>query len=254
MRRVLILGGTGEAVVLARMLHDQMADQVKAISALAGVTQSRAPIPGAVRIGGFGGASGLADYIQAEGIDVVIDATHPFAAQMAAQAHIAADRAGVLRLKIVRPTWRRDPRDRWIEVPDLAAAAATIPRIQARRVFLTVGGRSLQAFQDMPDVWFLARTTDAPLSPSPLANADHIVARGPFQRAAEIALMREHRIDLLVAKASGGAATEAKIEAARAVDIPTVIIRRPEPPPGATVEDAVGALAWLRAELARLMA
>ena len=250
MRRVLILGGTGEAVAIARMLHDEMADRVEAISALAGVTQSRAPIPGTVRIGGFGGVDGLAAYIQAERIDVLIDATHPFAAQMAAQVHAAAERTGTPRLKIIRPMWRRDPRDRWIEIPDLAAAAATIPRIQARRVFLTVGGRSLQAFQNMADVWFLARMTDAPPSPPPLANADYVVARGPFNTDAEIALMRTHTIDLLIAKASGGAATEAKIEAARALDILTVIIRRPPAPQGDVVADAEGALVWLKRLLA----
>ena len=245
MRRVLILGGTGEAIAIARMLHSEMADQVDVISALAGVTQSPAPIPGTVRIGGFGGVDGLAEYIRAERIDVLIDATHPFAAQMAGQVHAAAERTSTPRLKIIRPMWRRDPRDRWIEVPDLAAAAATIPRVKARRVFLTVGGRSLQPFEDMPDVWFLARMTDAPPSPPPLANADYVIARGPFQTDAEIALMRTHAIDLLIAKASGGAATEAKIHAARALDIPTVIIRRPPSPPGDAVADAEGALAWL---------
>ena len=250
MRRVLILGGTGEAVAIARMLYDEMADRVEAISALAGVTQSRAPIPGTVRVGGFGGVDGLVEYIQAERIDVLIDATHPFAAQMAAQVYAAAERTATPRLKIIRPMWRRDPRDRWIESPDLAAAAATIPRVEARRVFLTVGGRSLQAFEDMPDVWFLARMTDAPPSPPPLANAEYVVARGPFQADAEIALMRSHAIDLLVAKASGGAATEAKIHAARALDIPTVIIRRPPAPRGDAVADADAALAWLNRLLA----
>ena len=122
--------------------------------------------------------------------------------------------------------------------------------LKARRVFLTVGGRSLQAFEDMPDVWFLARMTDAPPSPPPLANAEYVVARGPFQTDAEIALMRTHAIDLLIAKASGGAATEAKIHAARALDIPTVIIRRPPAPPGDAVADAEGALAWLNRLLA----
>lgn len=251
MRRVLILGGTGEAIAIARMLHSEMADQIEVISALAGVTLSPAPIPGTVRIGGFGGVDGLVEYVQAERIDVLIDATHPFAAQMAGQVHAAAERSSTPRLKIIRSMWRRDPRDCWIEVPDLTAAAATIPRLEARRVFLTVGGRSLQAFKDMPDVWFLARMTDAPPSPPPLANADYVIARGPFQTDAEIALMQAHAIDLLVAKASGGAATEAKILAARALGILTVIIRRPPAPRGDAVADAEGALAWLKEQLDR---
>ena len=250
MRRVLILGGTGEAIAIARLLCDQMANRVEAISALAGVTQARAPIPGVVRIGGFGGVDGLVAFLESEQIDALIDATHPFAAQMAGQAYAAAERTGVPRLKVIRPMWHRDPRNRWIEVPDLVAAAATVARVAARRVFLTVGGRSLQAFEDMPDVWFLARMTDAPLSSLQLANAEYVVARGPFQTDAEVALMRTHSIDLLIVKASGGKATEAKIHAARKLDIPVVIIRRPPAPPGDAVEDADGALQWLNRLLA----
>jgi len=250
MRRVLILGGTGEAIAIARLLCDQMANRVEAISALAGVTQARAPIPGVVRIGGFGGVDGLVAFLESEQIDALIDATHPFAAQMAGQAYAAAERTGVPRLKVIRPMWHRDPRNRWIEVPDLVAAAATVARVAARRVFLTVGGRSLQAFEDMPDVWFLARMTDAPLSSLQLANAEYVVARGPFQTDAEVALMRTHSIDLLIVKASGGKATEAKIHAARKLDIPVVIIRRPPAPPGDAVADADGALQWLNRLLA----
>lgn len=248
MRHVLILGGTGEGIALARKLHEDMAGKIKVTSALAGVTAAPAPILGDVRVGGFGGAQGLANYIRDAGIDILVDVTHPFAAQMAAHAAAAAEATATSRLKVIRPMWRRDPRDHWIEVPDLAAAAAMLPKIEAKRAFLTVGGRSLRPFAGLSDIWFLARTTESLASPLPLANAEFLTGRGPFQEAAEIALMRQYAIDVLATKASGGTATEAKIKAARALDIPVVIVRRPTPPKGEIVDDIDLAITWIEAQ------
>ena len=247
-RRLLILGGTAEGRALAEAAEARFGPELTVISALAGRTRAPLLPAGEVRIGGFGGAEGLATYLRDEGIGLLIDATHPFATQISAQACEAAALAGTQRLALVRPPWRPAPGDRWIEVDTVEDAAAAIPDL-AERVFLTVGLRSLQPFSGRPNCWFLVRLVDKPAEPIPLVQYRLICARGPFAEDDERALLAEHGIDCVVTRASGGDATAAKLAAARALGLPVVMVRRPPPPPGdhaASVEDA---LAWIEERL-----
>jgi precorrin-6A/cobalt-precorrin-6A reductase len=219
-------------------------------SSLAGRTERPGPVPGAVRIGGFGGPEGLAAYLEEAGIDLLVDATHPFADAISAHARLAADSAGVPRLMLVRPPWARHPLDRWIEVDDLGAAAATVRRLGGR-AFLTVGASELAAFAGIESVRFLVRLVDQPRRPLPLRHYAVVVARGPFSLVEERQLIEGNRIEVLVCKASGGAATEAKLIAAREASLPVVMVRRPPPQPGEQVGSVAAALAWIEARLAR---
>ncbi|HZB90171.1 MAG TPA: cobalt-precorrin-6A reductase [Stellaceae bacterium] len=248
--QLLILGGTAEAAALAVETLRRFGAAVSVTTALAGRTEHPAPLPGRVRLGGFGGAEGLAAYLAAEGVDCLIDATHPFAAQISAQAAAAADAAGVPRLVLWRPPWQRHPLDRWIEVGDLAGAADVLPRL-GRRVFLTVGRRELGAFAALTQHHFLVRLVDPPDAPLPLASAELLLRRGPFNLAEERRILERHAIEVLVAKASGGEATEPKLIAARERGLPVVMVRRPSPPPGERVESVAAALDWLAGRLDR---
>jgi precorrin-6A/cobalt-precorrin-6A reductase len=236
--RLLILGGTAEAVALAVACTARPGLEV--ISSLAGRTRPPTLPPGEVRSGGFGGAEGLARFLIERGIGCVIDATHPFAAQMSAHAKAACDEASVPRLRLLRPPWQPEPGDRWIEVADLAEAARRLPEL-GRRAFLTVGQRDLGAFAGL-DLWFLVRTIE-PAGPLPLRRAQWLAGRGPFAVEGELALLRAHGIDVLVTKASGGEATYAKLVAARRLGLPVLMVRRPPPPPGPVVDSVAAALA-----------
>jgi precorrin-6A/cobalt-precorrin-6A reductase len=247
---LLILGGTGEAAALAAAAMARHGDQLLVTSSLAGRTGTPAPLPGRVRVGGFGGAAGLADYLTAAAVGMVIDATHPFAARISAHARQACDTLGVARLMLRRPEWRRHPGDRWIEVGSAAAAASRLPEL-GRRAWLTIGARELDAFAGLKGVHFLIRTIDPPTGPPPLASYEIIVGRGPFTLAGERHILERHAIDVLVARASGGAATEAKLVAARELQLPVLMLRRPPAPCGPTVTSIEEALAWLALELAR---
>jgi len=246
-RKVLILGGTTEGAALATELVARQGERIDVISSFAGRIQGLRPPPGRIRIGGFGGAEGLAAYLTAERIDLLIDATHPFAAQMSRNAREAAARAGVPRLLFWRHPWPRHPLDRWIEVDSIDAAAQALVHL-GPRVWLTVGASELAPFAAVPDRWYLVRLIEAK-APLPLPDCTVIEARGPFQLENERALIRHHRIDAIVSKASGGRATYAKIEAAREADLPVVMIRRPLPEPGDRVEDVAAAADWVAARL-----
>ncbi len=242
--RLLILGGTAEAATLARAAGNRFGAGIEVISSLAGRTARPAALEGQVRTGGFGGADGLTAYLRAVGIGVLVDATHPFAAQISSHARLACEAAGVPRLVLWRPEWVERPGDRWIAVPDLAGARAALPGL-GRRAFLTVGMKELDTFADMPEVWFLVRLIEPPARDLPLARHAVIHGRGPFRLAAERALLAEHRIDVLVTKASGGAATEAKLAAARAAELPVIVVRRPPPEPGPRAAGPAAAVSWL---------
>ena len=248
--RLLILGGTAEGRALADAAKARFGSSLAVISALAGRTRAPLLPAGEVRIGGFGGAEGLAVYLRDERIGLLIDATHPFATQISAQAREAAAQAGSERLVMVRPPWRPLPGDRWIDVDTVEEAAAAIPA-EARRVFLTVGVRSLAPFTGRPDLWFLVRLVDEPAEPIPFAQHRLICARGPFAEANERALLEAHGIDCLVTRASGGDATVAKLTAARALGLPVVMVRRPPPPPGLCASSIEDALAWIAQHLDR---
>ena len=252
-RHLLILGGTAEASALARAAGARFGAALTVTSSLAGRTRRPTHPPGRVRVGGFGGASGLQRYLRRVRVDMVVDATHPFAAMISANARAACEAVAVPRLSLVRPMWRRAPGDRWIEVEDAAAAAAALDRIEprdgARRVLLTLGVGGLEAFRGRADCWFLVRLIDPPAPPPPLARYQVLVGRGPFTVEGERALIAGRRIDAVVCKASGGAATEAKIVAARELGLPVIMLRRPAPEPGETVAEVAGALDWIAARL-----
>ncbi|GAA0257159.1 cobalt-precorrin-6A reductase [Cryptosporangium japonicum] len=236
MSRVLILGGTGDARRLASSLvgaHD-------VVSSLAGRVRSPLLPPGEVRIGGFGGVAGLAAYLP--GFDAVIDATHPFAARMTAHAVEACARVGVPLAVLRRRGWDEVPGDRWVRVGSLADAAEVLP--PGQRVFLTTGVRGLDVFAGC-DQWFLIRCVDPPSVPLP-PRSSVLLARGPFAYADELALLREHAIDVVVTKDSGGSATYPKLEAARTLGLPVLMITRPPVPPSASVVTTPeAAAAWL---------
>jgi precorrin-6A/cobalt-precorrin-6A reductase len=243
-RRLLILGGTGEASALARAVPVRFGDAVEATTALAGRTERPGPIPGQVRIGGFGGAKGLAAYLADHRIDCVIDATHPFATEISASARVACDAMRVPRLILQRPPWRRHPLDRWIEVDSAESAAVIVGRV-GRRAWLTVGAGSIAQFAPADGVRFVVRLVDPPRERLPLKFYEIVIGRGPFTLAEERHLVARHAIDVLVCKASGGAATEAKLIAARELSLPVIMIRRPPGEEGPAVETIDAALDWL---------
>ncbi len=241
MTRVVILGGTADANALAAALYD--APGIALTTTLAGrVANPKLPM-GDVRIGGFGGAIGLAAYLRAERVDAVIDATHPFAARMSRNAFVACADTGVALLALDRPRWTEEVGDTWLRVPD-EATAAHLAYERGRRIFLTIGRQGLAPYAAMEDRWFLIRTIDPPEPPLP-ARHRIVLARGPFAQAEEVSTMREHAIDLVVAKDSGGAMTVAKLAAARALQLPVVVIERPAPSGARTVASREEVLAWL---------
>ena len=238
---MLVLGGTGESTALAAALAER--DGVDAITSLAGRTRDPAEVRGAVRVGGFGGVEGLTAYLRDHSIDVLVDATHPFAALISRNAAAACAATGVSRLSLSRPPWTAVSGDRWIPANSIVAAAGLVPR-HGKRVFLTVGRQELAAFAGLP-CWFLVRMIDPPEQAPPLEDCEVILGRGPFDEAEDAALLGQHGIDLLVSKNSGGPATYGKIAAARALGLPVVMIERPKPPGGETVETVDAALAWI---------
>jgi len=247
--RVLILGGTAESAGLARSLANSYGDRLDVTTSLAGRTRVPSAVPGKVRSGGFGGAEAMAYYIRDQRIAAVIDATHPFAAQISANATIACDMVNVPRLVLSRPCWSPQRGDIWIEFDTVEAVAEALPEY-GRRAFLTVGVQELSAFAKLAEVSFLVRLIDAPSDPLPLTNYQIITGRGPFSVAAEQALMEAHHVDVLLTKASGGDATAAKLEAARYLGLPVLMVRRPPAPEGPAVEDVTAAIDWIHGRLA----
>ncbi len=243
-RHLLILGGTGEAARLARAAVARFGDRMAVTTALAGRTRHPGPLAGQVRIGGFGGAPGLADYLLDHHVDRLIDATHPFAALISRAARLAAEDRLVPRLVLRRPPWRPHPLDRWIEVDGVEAAGRLVGQV-GRRAWLTVGSGALAAFAGASGVRFIVRLIDPPRAPLPLPVHEVVLGRGPFSLAEERRLIERYRVDVLVCKASGGAATEAKLIAARELSLPVIMVRRPPPEPGPAVETVEAALDWL---------
>ena len=213
---------------------------------LAGATATPGPAPIPLRIGGYGGAEGLAAFLTAERIDAVIDATHPFAARMSANAVAACRAAGTPLVVFTRPPWTREPGDRWVEVATMDEAADALGT-EPRTVFLTQGRLQLAAFARAPHHRYIVRAIDRPAEIDALPDCKLILARGPFSLADELALMKRERIEALVTKNSGGRATYAKIEAARALGIEVAILRRPDAPEAETLHDLDAVMAWIGA-------
>lgn len=240
--RILILGGTTEARLLAEDLAGR--PDLAPVLSLAGRTAR--PLPPAIphRIGGFGGAAGLAAYLREHRVEKVIDATHPFAERISANAEAACGSAGIPLLCYTRPGWQAGPGDRWTEVagaPEAAEAIGEAPR----RVFLTVGRLQLPAFAAAPRHDYLIRSIDPPDPPPDLPRHRLLLARGPFTQESETRLMREERIEFLVTKNSGGEATRAKLDAARELGLQVILIRRPAVGAAPAVHTLDAVLAWI---------
>ncbi|WP_043360705.1 cobalt-precorrin-6A reductase [Belnapia sp. F-4-1] len=238
-RRILILGGTTEARELAGALAG-----FDVTLSLAGRTAVpvRQPVP--VRVGGFGGVAGLVEHLRSEGVGLLVDATHPYAATISAHAAEAAAIAGVALLALRRPAWRRVERDDWMEVPDGTAAVAALGKA-SRRVFLALGRQEVAGFVAAPQHDYLIRSVD-PIEPKlGVPRAAYLLGRGPFDVAEERAMLETHRIERIVCKNSGGAATYGKIAAARELGIRVVMLARPVLPEVPSVGSVAEACAWI---------
>ena len=225
--RVLILGGTGEASRLAAHLsaHSSRRRDLAVITSLAGRVEHPTMPAGIVRVGGFGGLRGLIAFLEGESIDIVIDATHPFAAQISNHADPACKHTGVPLIALERPAWTPQPGDRWLQVPDVQSAASLL-NSPDQRALLSVGRQELGAFSACRDAWFLVRAIDRPTVPLP-RRSRLILSRGPFYLDEERRLLQEEGITHIVSKNSGGAATYPKIEAARELGIAVIMVERP---------------------------
>jgi precorrin-6A/cobalt-precorrin-6A reductase len=244
--RILILGGTTEARQLAERLAGRA--ELDVTVSLAGRVTDIVPHPVPVRVGGFGGAEGLAAWLRDEHVDLLVDATHPFADQMSKNAAGASLATGTPMLVLRRPAWTAVPGDRWQRVEDEAAAVAALGGAR-RRVFLALGRQHVAAFAAAPQHFYLVRSIE-PVADRVLPDATYVEARGPFAAADEQTLMDAYGIDIVVARNSGGSAGYGKIAAARALGIPVVMIEPPDPPPGAAAETVEDAVAWIDHRLA----
>ena len=206
------------------------------------VAPARQPVP--VRSGGFGGAAGLADYLAREHVDVLIDATHPYAGGISANAWAAAQMSSVRFVAVHRPPWIAVAGDRWTEVENVRGAVRALGATP-RRVLVALGRNEIAPLADAPQHFYLIRSVDPVDPPLRLPHATYVTGRGPFVEADEIALMRTHRIEVVIAKNSGGGATYGKIAAARALGIEVIMLRRPPVPDAPSVATVDEAIAWL---------
>src|SRR5229473_3883702 len=245
--RVLILGGTTEASGLAHLLASD--PRFETTLSLAGSTSKPRMQPVRTRMGGFGGPDGLAAWLEQEAIAAVIDATHPYADQISSNAVTACGRLAIPLATIMRPAWQPEPGDTWFPVASAEAAADALGP-ELRRVFLSLGRLELGAFASRPHHHYIARTIDPPGDVALPPDIRLLFGRGPFDTQAETTLLKREKIDVLVSKNSGGEATYAKIEAARSLGIPVVMIARPHKLRGHAVENAEAAMTWLEQWLA----
>ena len=226
---------------MARALADAGVD---AVYSYAGRTEAPVAQPLPVRVGGFGGVDGLASYLATEGTTHLIDATHPFAAQISRNAVNACAATETPLIALEREPWQAQEGDRWTHVPDLAGATAALGDAP-RRVFLAIGRQNLEAFAGAPQHYYLLRLVDPPTEPPPLPRAEAVIARGPFTVEGDRALLRDYRIEVIVAKNAGGAGAEAKLVAARELGVPVVLIDRPCVPARKVARTVDEVLDWL---------
>ena len=238
--RILVLGGTADARALASLLH---AAGAVFISSLAGRTAAPLMPEGEVRIGGFGGVAGLRDYVRAEGIGVIADCTHPFAAMISANAYAAAGETGARYVRLERPAWEPVAGDKWLRVPCIGAAADAL--LPGSRVLLTTGVKDLPAFFSRPDIGGVARMIGEPSVAVP-PDWRLVQERPPFSVDAELALMRDEKISVLVTKNAGGIARQ-KLDAARELGVQVVMVSRPVKAGREVAESAQAMFAILKA-------
>ena len=242
MQRILVLGGTSEARALAGALAKRA--QISVTLSLAGRTKEPAPQDVPVRTGGFGGVGGLADYLKARVISILIDATHPYAAQISMNAARAAEEANIPLLALRRPAWTAMPGDNWVEVDDVAGAVQALGHAP-RHVFLALGRKELAPFEAAPHHYYLIRSVDPPEATLALPHAVYIAQRGPFVETEERALLVQHAIEIIVARNSGGEAAYGKVAAARVLGLPMIMLRRPALPNVPAVTTVQEAMTWL---------
>lgn len=243
-KKLLILGGTGEAAELARLIPEKLGSKIDVVSSYSGVTGYQPELPGSVRVGGFGGAQGLISYIQEEGVSWLIDATHPFAEKMSQVGYIAQQATQIPRLTLLRPEWEPQAADRWLEVADMAEAAKQVEVLGAK-TFLTIGMKEIAAFTDIENVHFVVRMMKEPKESLPLSSYEVVIGHPPFSREEEEALLQEKNIRLVVTKNSGGLKTKEKLDAARGLGLSVLMVQRPAPEPGEQLATLNEAINWL---------
>lgn len=240
--KILLLAGSGEARQISNILSQDQS--VKVTSSLAGATRQPADLPVKTRIGGFGGYAAQRDYILHEGFDAVIDATHPFAARISDRTQSICNKVSVPYLHIRRPEWHPVPEDDWTMIDDPAQAR---DHIQAGSVvFLATGRSTLASFENLSDMTLICRQIDPPDGPFPFRNGRYLVGTPPFSVEDEVALFRELGVDVLVVKNAGGDPSRTKLDAARLLGLPVLMLRRPPMPKGDHVETVDEALKWIK--------
>lgn len=247
-KHLLILGGTGEAAELARRAYQVFGTDLKITVSYAGVTGHQPDLPCVVRVGGFGGEDGLAHFIEHEKIDLLIDATHPFAHQISLHAFKAAEKCKCQALIYNRPAWNAEKSDQWIMVKSLQGAVQKVQDL-GLKCFLTIGIKELAAFETVKNVPLVVRLINEPDHPLKLENYELVLSRPPYDLAQERTLLEEHHIEVIVSKNSGGAQTFAKIEAARHKRIPVIMIERPVLQDLAVLENLDEVLDWIKGQL-----
>ena len=242
-KRVLILGGIRDSLTLIALASTIPGLEV--INSLAGRTRQSVMAFKPTRVGGFGGVSGLIDYLREQKIDLLIDATHPFASKISWNAAIAASELNIPHLMLVRPPWKKIEGDHWLEVESNEFAAKVLPGL-ASRIFLSIGRQELASYAHLKDLWFLMRMIEQPELYSPVPLGKILTERGPFSLKEERSLLQKYKIGAVVSKNSGGDATYPKVVAARELGIPVVMIQRPFLPEAEQASDVESVVSWLR--------
>lgn len=250
-RTILILGGTGDARNIADRLVTEHGDNLRVITSLAGRTSSPRQPKGEIREGGFGGTDGLADYLQETAIDLLIDATHPYAAQISQHAVQASTLTHTPHILFSRPLWAPEPDAHWLHVPDMTAAATALSE-HAKIALITTGVQNLDAFVNVTKPKILVRLLEQPKLPLPLEDAEVVIGRPPYTLDGECALFKLLGIDTLVTKNAGGNATRAKIDAAHMLGVQVIMIDRPALPDTTTVGSIEDIMTWISERLAAI--
>lgn len=238
---LLILAGTGDARRIAQALYGQ---GVSLIASLAGATRAPRPLAVPTRTGGFGGGAGFAEFLKAENITAVLDATHPFAARISERSHRICRDLSVPYALFLRPAWEPQDGDRWTLIDREEEAANFIPPKSV--VFLATGRQTLPRFANLSACWLICRQIDAADGAFPFPNGRYLIGNPPFSQDEEIKLFQKHSVDWLVVKNAGGEQSASKLAAARALNIPVAMIRRPAPPSGLILTREQDAIAWAR--------